>query len=218
MKTAGNVSFGGGNSGSISGLEAGLSAADCSESARLKQGSVSRNRKPKPFPDCRICSRFPITRAAAGGCRRIIQAAALIFYEQPQSLTPQKDPHPIFRDHRGADPSKKFQSVFPGAFFLRGSPARTDHVTCGKKYHILAVTLLSRESRTVLGQASPWQCGFLFGMDSEKKLSEQTEEKEKGQLEGEALSDASVSGEISLLEIKKRRNESGVFQCSVSAG
>ena len=57
-----------------------------------------------------------------------------------------------------------------------------------------------------------------FGMDSEKKLSEQTEEKEKGQLEGEALSDASVSGEISLLEIKKRRNESGVFQCSVSAG
>lgn len=160
MKTAGNVSFGGGNSGSISGLEAGLSAADCSESARLKQGSVSRNRKPKPFPDCRICSRFPITRAAAGGCRRIIQAAALIFYEQPQSLTPQKDPHPIFRDHRGADPSKKFQSVFPGAFFLRGSPARTDHVTCGKKYHILTVTLLSRESRTVLGQASPWQCGF----------------------------------------------------------
>ena len=154
MKTAGNVSFGGGNSGSISGLEAGLSAADCSESARLKQGSVSRNRKPKPFPDCRICSRFPITRAAAGGCRRIIQAAALIFYEQPQSLTPQKDPHPIFRDHRGADPSKKFQSVFPGAFFLRGSPARTDHVTCGKKYHILTVTLLSRESRTVLGQVS----------------------------------------------------------------
>ena len=93
--------------------------------------------------------------------------------------------------------------------------ARREEARCFQK---LTVTLLSRESRTVLGQASPWQCGFLFGMDSEKKLSEQTEEKEKGQLEGEALSDASVSGEISLLELKKRRNESGVFQCSVSAG
>lgn len=56
-----------------------------------------------------------------GGCRRvpeIIQAAALIFYEQPQSLTPQKDPHPIFRDHRGADPSKNFSLLFPEHFFF----------------------------------------------------------------------------------------------------
>lgn len=67
---------------------------------------------------------------------------------------------------------------------------------CGKKYHILTVTLLSRESRTVLGQASPGQCGFLFGMDSEKKLSEQTEGKRKGTDGGEELLDASASGEI----------------------
>lgn len=93
----------------------------------------------------------------------------LIFYEQPQSLTPHKDPHLFSGITYGADPSKRFQAgpvlapyISPaassGAFFLflRICPARTDYVTRGKKSHILTVTLLSRESRTVPGSGIPW--------------------------------------------------------------